>query len=45
MSRTTFLALAILTAAIAFAALKPTLIDSIATVTEAFDRLPATATR
>lgn len=45
MSRTAFLALAILTATIVFVALKPTLVDSVQTVTGAFEHLPTRAAR
>lgn len=45
MSRTAFLALAILTATIVFAALKPTLIDSTHSISEAFDQFGVTASR
>ena len=43
--RFSFIALAALVATLAFAALKPTLIDSTHTVSETLDRLSATASR
>lgn len=45
MSRTAFLAIALLTATIVFAALKPTLIDSMAAISETFAQFPVPASR
>lgn len=45
MSRTAFLAIALLTATIVFAALKPTLVDSMAAISGAFDQFPVSASR
>lgn len=45
MSRTAFLANALLTATIVFAALKPTLIDSMAAISETFDQFTVPTSR